>query len=100
MPSGGSAGAAGASSCTTIDADVKAFIAANKSCTTAADCVMVSADCWPQQEDCCVIYLNASHDPAAWSALMTTYKACMDAGSCGCCAAIPHDPACNAGTCG
>jgi len=91
-------GSGGVSTCDNADTNTAAFVEANQTCSTAADCVEVSAGCYSQQQDCCVVYLNRDYDQSAWSALTDQLDSCQ--GPCGCCAAIPAPPGCSAGRCG
>jgi hypothetical protein len=101
VDSGGPADAGAAidaSTCEGIEAQATAFLNANKTCSTAADCMQVAAGCYTMQEDCCVVYMNTSHDTARWSEYLDALGTCAG-GACGCCAAIPAPPDCIDGRC-
>lgn len=90
-----------APSCQPEQDSVRSFIASNKTCVDDGDCVQVSNQCYEAQEDCCVVYMASGYDETMWGTLTAALDGCvMPLGGCGCCAAIPADPACNAGVCG
>jgi hypothetical protein len=84
--------------CENVQAEAAVFVASNKTCTSGQDCVQVSAGCYADQEDCCVVYLSRDYDQAAWALLLEQLDSCL--GPCACCAAIPAPPGCTAGRCG
>jgi hypothetical protein len=89
--------------CSQQEDDAKAFLTANKACKSDADCTNATAGCYPEAEDCCVVYVNKQHDAAKWKALTDAIATCTQGpggGACGCCAAIPHPAKCVNGQCG
>ncbi len=96
----GSSGGTGAVSCDDATDEVSFFLNKNQPCVEDRDCVMVDASCWPETQDCCVLYVNGTYDAPTWAFLYEQYQTACGVRECGCCAKVPFEPACVDGQCG
>ncbi len=64
--------------CPFVPQDIETFLAANKACTTAADCVPVQGSCYV--DACSVVALNTEADTFDWMALDSKAFGCAAAG--------------------
>ena len=98
---GGGSGGTGNTQCSDEERALRDFIAANKSCSTDADCQTLYAGCGVTEDGCTgAVYVNQLTEGPGFAAVNSAYQQCVNGEpSCAVCDRVSLSPACIAGSC-